>query len=145
MQQQIEGKITAESRANMACASGVDFVYKATLTEVQPSDNFDNYVMTIKTVIKQGTDEDPADKTRNFISHIKCRKALSMQLNRDYLIWGVTGDLWLKPDGYSYIIGKDTWMEWWPNERECQQRENQDLCDDFDAVSDNLEIVGCSS
>nr|AAI08835.1 c3 protein [synthetic construct] len=143
MQQQIEGKITADMRVNMACAPGVDFVYKATLTELQPSDNYDNYVMTIKKVIKQGTDEDPEDKTRNFISHIKCRKALNMQLNRDYLIWGVTGDLWRQPDGYSYIIGKDTWMEWWPNERECQQRENQDLCDDFETVSDNLEIVGC--
>uniref|UniRef100_A0A6I8S561 Complement C3 n=1 Tax=Xenopus tropicalis TaxID=8364 RepID=A0A6I8S561_XENTR len=143
MQQQIEGKITAEMRVNMACAPGVDFVYKATLTEVQQSENFDNYVMRIHKVIKQGTDENLEDKTRNFISHIKCRRALSMQLNRDYLIWGVTGDLWRQPDGYSYIIGKDTWIEWWPNERECQQRENLDLCDDFETVSDNLEIVGC--
>ncbi|OCT59414.1 A.superbus venom factor 1-like [Xenopus laevis] len=143
MQQQIEGNITAEMRVNLACASSVDFVYKATLTEVQHSDNFVNYVMTINKVIKQGTDEDIAGKTRNFISHIKCQKALAMQLNQDYLTWGVTGDLWLKPDGYSYIIGKDTWIEWWPNERECQQRENQDICKDFEAVSDNLEIVGC--
>ncbi|KAG8429122.1 hypothetical protein GDO86_018259 [Hymenochirus boettgeri] len=101
--------------------------------------------MTIKTVIKEGTDEDVKGKFRNFVSHVKCRKALDLQKGRDYLIWGVTSDLWNQPSGYSYIIGKDTWIEWWPSEKECQKLENQDICDDFDTLSANLEITGCQT
>eukprot|EP00079_Xenopus_tropicalis_P019380 XP_012808980.1 PREDICTED: complement C3-like [Xenopus tropicalis] len=97
LQQQIEG--TASDRMYTACAPGVGY----------------------------GTDQVGEDEERNFISHIKCRKALDLKVGRDYLIWGITGDLWKQPDGYSYIIGQDTWIEWWPNERDCQRRENQDI------------------
>ncbi|KAG8441481.1 hypothetical protein GDO86_007009 [Hymenochirus boettgeri] len=145
LQQNIEGKITALRRMEMACEPGVDYVYKATITNIEYNDNYNNYVMSIKTVIKEGTDEDVKGKFRNFISHVKCRKALDLQKGRDYLIWGVTGDLWNQPSGYSYIIGKDTWIEWWPSEKECRKHENQDLCDDFDTLSANLEITGCQT
>uniref|UniRef100_K9J8A3 Complement C3 n=1 Tax=Xenopus tropicalis TaxID=8364 RepID=K9J8A3_XENTR len=122
LQQKIDSEVTAKMRMDMACAPGVDYVYKATVKEVQPNEIFDNYVLTIGKVIKQGTDQVGEDRERNFISHIKCRKALDLKVGRDYLIWGITGDLWEQPDGYSYIIGQDTWIEWWPNERDCQRR-----------------------
>ncbi|KAE8620196.1 hypothetical protein XENTR_v10010144 [Xenopus tropicalis] len=128
---------------DMGCAPGVDYVYKASVKEVQYRESYDNYVLTVISVIKAGTDQVGADEERNFISHIKCRKALDLKVGKDYLIWGITGDLWKQPDGYSYIIGKDTWIEWWPNERDCQRRENYDICDVFEDLSDNLLIAGC--
>ncbi|XP_069804266.1 complement C3 [Dendropsophus ebraccatus] len=145
LQQQLEGEINAAERLERACAPGVDYVFKARLEQVQKNSNYDNYVMTIVSVIKEGTDENVLDKKRNFVSHIKCRKALDLKEGRDYLIWGVRGDLWDQPSGFSYIIGKDTWIEWWPNERECQDPENQTQCDDFSELSENLEINGCPS
>ncbi|XP_056426204.1 complement C3 [Hyla sarda] len=145
LQQQLEGEIDAAERLERACAPGVDYVFKARLEEIQKNVNYDNYVMTIVSVIKEGTDENVLDKKRNFVSHIKCRKALNLKQGRDYLIWGVRGDLWDQPSGYSYIIGKDTWIEWWPNDRECQNPENRNQCDDFADLSDNLEINGCPS
>ncbi|XP_066449838.1 complement C3 [Eleutherodactylus coqui] len=145
LQQQLEGVIDAAGRLQRACAPGVDYVYMARLEEIQKNDNYDNYVMKIISIIKQGTDEDVLDNTRNFVSHIKCRKALNLKEGRDYLIWGVRGDLWDQPSGYSYIIGKETWIEWWPNEIECQRAENRMQCDDFEELSDNLQINGCSS
>ncbi|XP_053321323.1 venom factor [Spea bombifrons] len=145
MQQHVEEPITAEYRLEKACEPGVDYVYKATLVKIENSDNFDNYVLRILQVIKQGTDEAIKDNERNFVSHKKCRNKLEMQVGRDYLIWGVSNDLWDQPSGYSYIIGRDTWIEWWPTDRECQNPENQELCEDFFQVSDQLELAGCPS
>ncbi|XP_031755349.1 complement C3 [Xenopus tropicalis] len=143
LQKQIKDEVTARERMDMGCAPGVDYVYKASVKEVQYRESYDNYVLTVISVIKAGTDQVGADEERNFISHIKCRKALDLKVGKDYLIWGITGDLWKQPDGYSYIIGKDTWIEWWPNERDCQRRENYDICDVFEDLSDNLLIAGC--
>ncbi|KAM8972850.1 venom factor-like isoform 2-T2 [Pelodytes ibericus] len=145
MKQHIDDDITALFRMEKACAPGVDYVYKATLTKIENNDNYDNYIMKIVQVIKDGTDGGALNKERNFISHRNCREKLEMQLNRDYLIWGVTGDLWNQPSGYSYIIGRDTWIEWWPNQRECQNRENEQLCDDFFTVAETFELQGCQS
>ncbi|XP_041444864.1 A.superbus venom factor 1 [Xenopus laevis] len=145
LRQTIDKQYTAEMRSKMACAPGVDYVYKANVKEVQHKESYDNYVMTIVKVIKQGTDEFGEDNERNFISHIKCRKALDLMVGRDYLIWGITGDVWKQPNGYAYIIGKDTWIEWWPTERDCQKRENQNICDIFDDLSGYLEIAGCQN
>ncbi|XP_068130212.1 complement C3 [Hyperolius riggenbachi] len=145
LQQQLEGEIDAAERMQRACEKGVDYVYKARLDEVHAGDNFDNYVMTITRVIKTGTDENVQDQQRHFISHLKCRIALNLKKGREYLIWGNVADLWDQPSGYSYIIGKDTWIEWWPSERECQNPENQDLCDVYFTLSENLEFNGCPS
>ncbi|XP_075062652.1 complement C3 [Mixophyes fleayi] len=145
LQQQIEGVIDAKGRLDRACQPGVDYVFKTRLDEIQHNDNFDNYLMTVVSVIKEGTDENVVNQQRNFISHTKCRKALDLKKGRDYLIWGVSSDLWLQPSGYSYIIGRETWIEWWPNDRECQNPENEQLCDEFFAVSGDLELNGCTS
>ncbi|XP_053574214.1 complement C3 [Bombina bombina] len=142
MQQQINDDITAELRFNKACEPGVDYVYKATVTAVEAGD-YDTYVLKIDKVIKEGTDEDTAGKTRNFISHAKCRNALNLEVNKAYLIWGSTLDLWNQPSGYAYIIGKETWIERWPDERECQTAEFQQACDDIEMITQNLELGGC--
>ncbi|KAM4676612.1 complement C3 [Discoglossus pictus] len=143
LQQQLEDDIDANYRMEKACEPGVDFVYKVTLNAIERNDNYDSYVMMIQTVIKIGTDEAPQGETRNFISHIKCRKALDLKVGRDYFIWGTTADLWRQPDGIAYILGKDTWVEWWPDERACQDPENEKICDDFEEVSQSLELNGC--
>ncbi|KAM3924657.1 venom factor-like [Leptodactylus fuscus] len=145
LKKQLEGEIDAAWRYDKTCAPGVDYVYQARLDEIQESDNYDNYVMTIIRVAKIGTDNNILNQQRNFISHVKCRKALDMKVGRNYLIWGLRGDLWYQPSGYSYIIGRDTWIEWWPNNRDCQKKENRQKCDDFYEFSENIEFNGCDS
>ncbi|CAJ0956149.1 unnamed protein product [Ranitomeya imitator] len=93
MQQQLE-EVSALVRVNKACEPSVDYVFKTTLIAIESKENFDNYVMTIKTVIKEGTDIVAVNSNRNFISHSKCKKALKLEKGRDYLIWGVNKDLW---------------------------------------------------
>ncbi|XP_072005879.1 venom factor-like [Engystomops pustulosus] len=144
MQQQLE-EVDTSVRLNKACEAGVDYVYKTTVTGIEKGDNYDVYVMKIITVIKMGTDLNVLDQERHFISHAKCNKALNLEIGRDYVIWGVVKDLWLTGSGYSYIISRDTWIEMWPTERECQDDEHFQLCEDFSMFAVELEIRGCVS
>ncbi|XP_039354588.1 A.superbus venom factor 1-like [Mauremys reevesii] len=89
------------------------------------------------------TDEDPQGKTRPFISHIKCRESLRLERNKDYLIWGLRTDLWPRKAELSYIIGKDTWIEKWPNEDECRKPDFQNLCQEFLEFSEAMTMFGC--
>lgn len=43
----------------------------------------------------------------------------------------------------SYIIGKDTWVESWPEAEECQDEENQQQCQDLGAFTESMVVFGC--
>uniref|UniRef100_A0A803U1F7 NTR domain-containing protein n=1 Tax=Anolis carolinensis TaxID=28377 RepID=A0A803U1F7_ANOCA len=75
---------------------------------------------------------------RKFISQMKCRETLNLQENNDYLIWGITSDLC-----FYYFITKDTWIERWPSEDECEDERFQNLCNDFDRLIYSLTLLGC--
>ncbi|CAH2272771.1 complement C3 [Pelobates cultripes] len=144
-QQKGTEEITALYRYEQACAVGVDYVYKATPEEVKTQDNYNTYVMKILEIFKAGTDiVEPEDK-RDFISHVKCKDLLDLKTGKNYLMWGVSTDLWQTKSGYSYIVGNETWVEWWPTDIECQDRKNQKQCDDYFELSETLSDFGCSS
>lgn len=123
-----EDEVTSKERQDKACEPGVDYVYKTKLLTIEKSDDFDEYIMSIEQVIKSGSDEVQAGQERRFISHVKCREALRLQQGKHYLMWGLSSDLWGEKPNISYIIGKDTWVELWPEEDECQDEENQKQC-----------------
>ncbi|XP_069804276.1 venom factor-like [Dendropsophus ebraccatus] len=142
---QLDDEINAEEHRERACAPGVDYAYKTHLEKIEKDDNYDNYVMRIVSVIKEGTEENVLNKNKTFISHKKCRTTLDLKEGRDYLIWGVRGDLWDQPSGYSYIIGKETLVKWWPNDTECEDPENDTLCSHFLDLSSSLQAMPCQS
>nr|XP_005312632.1 complement C3-like [Chrysemys picta bellii] len=143
MQQKLEGPITLNKRMEEACEPGVDYVYKTRLVSSEEVGGSDYYTMKILEIIKAGTDENPQGKTRQFISHIKCRESLRLERNKDYLIWGLSTDLWPRKAELSYIIGKDTWIEKWPNEEDCQEPDFQSLCQEFLEFSEAMTMFGC--
>ncbi|XP_065275519.1 complement C3-like [Emys orbicularis] len=143
MQQKIEGPITLYKRIEEACEPGVDYVYKTRLVSSEEVGGSDYYTMKILEIIKAGTDENPKGKTRQFISHIKCRESLRLERNKDYLIWGLSTDLWPRKAELSYIIGKDTWIEKWPSKDECRNPDFQNLCQDFFEFSEAMTTFGC--
>nr|KAF6297422.1 complement C3 [Pipistrellus kuhlii] len=138
-----EDQVTPEDRLDKACEPGVDYVYKTSLLRKELSDDFDEYIMVIKQTIKSGTDEVQPKQERRFISHVKCRAALKMQEGKQYLIWGLSSDLWGEKSNIKYIIGKDTWVELWPEEDECQDDENKKLCRDLASFTENMVVFGC--
>ncbi|XP_045445124.1 complement C3 isoform X2 [Pipistrellus kuhlii] len=138
-----EDQVTPEDRLDKACEPGVDYVYKTSLLRKELSDDFDEYIMVIKQTIKSGTDEVQLEQERRFISHVKCRAALKMQEGKQYLIWGLSSDLWGEKSNIKYIIGKDTWVELWPEEDECQDDENKKLCRDLASFTEDMIVFGC--
>ncbi|XP_048149058.1 complement C3 isoform X1 [Corvus hawaiiensis] len=135
--------ITVNQRIQRACEPGVDFVYKVKLVDREETPSHDNYVMKVLTVIKMGTDEDPADSSRTFVSHQQCRDSLNLRKGQDYLVWGQASDLWVTGRRFSYLIGKDTWLEEWPSEESCQDPALQGRCQDFVEFSEAMTLFGC--
>ncbi|XP_052602753.1 complement C3 [Peromyscus californicus insignis] len=140
---QAQEKVSEKERLEKACEPGVDYVYKTKLVTTELSDDFDEYIMTIQQVIKSGSDEVQAGQERRFISHIKCRQALKLQKGKQYLLWGQSSDLWGEKPNTSYIIGKDTWVELWPEADECQDEENQKQCENLGSFTENMVVYGC--
>ncbi|XP_044132848.1 complement C3-like [Bufo gargarizans] len=142
MQQQLDN-VKAVDRLIKACEPDVDYVFKATLMDIERSENYDTYVMSITTVMKEGTDVDVTNEKRNFISHAKCKKGLNLEKGLDYLIWGASKDLWHTANGYTYMITKDTWIEMWPSNRDCQKPEFAKRCNEFFLFVDELDSNRC--
>ncbi|XP_010188819.1 PREDICTED: complement C3 [Mesitornis unicolor] len=143
--QKDEVPITVNQRIERACEPGVDYVYKVKLVALEQSPSHDNYIMTILSVIKMGTDENPAGSNRTFVSHQQCRDSLRLQMGQDYLLWGLATDLWVTGGRFSYLIGKDTWLEAWPSEVACQESDLQPLCQDFIEFAEAMTMFGCPS
>ncbi|GAB5567620.1 complement C3-like [Prionailurus iriomotensis] len=139
----MDEKITLDERLDKACEPGVDYVYKTRLLKKELSEDFDDYVMVVEQIIKSGSDEVQVGQERRFISHIKCREALKLQEGKHYLMWGMSADLWGEKPNISYIIGKDTWVEQWPEADECQDEENEKLCQDLANFTENMVVFGC--
>ncbi|KAK7798966.1 hypothetical protein U0070_014597 [Myodes glareolus] len=140
---QAQEKVSLNDRLEKACEPGVDYVYRARLAATKLSSAFDEYTMTIEQVIKSGSDEVQVGQERTFISHIKCRQALKLQDGKQYLLWGLSSDLWGEKPNTSYIIGKDTWVELWPEDEECQDEENQKQCENLGAFTETMVVFGC--
>ena len=138
-------EIDLQLRVKLACEQGVDYVYKTRLVRQEEEDGYDNYFMEVLEVIKAGSDPNPVASPRKFISQMKCRESLNLQENKDYLIWGLSTDMWPTKDTVNYLISKDTWIERWPDDDECQEEEFQDLCGDLIQFSNTLTILGCQS
>uniref|UniRef100_A0A8C3GVP3 Complement C3 n=1 Tax=Corvus moneduloides TaxID=1196302 RepID=A0A8C3GVP3_CORMO len=80
---------------------------------------------------------------RTFVSHQQCRDSLNLRKGQDYLVWGQASDLWVTGRRFSYLIGKDTWLEEWPSEESCQDPALQGRCQDFVEFSEAMTLFGC--
>uniref|UniRef100_A0A8C5N1A2 Complement C3 n=1 Tax=Leptobrachium leishanense TaxID=445787 RepID=A0A8C5N1A2_9ANUR len=139
-------KDTAYTRYDEACGVGVDYVYKATPEKITTQNGYNTYEMTISNVFKKGTDDAKSSDKRQFLSHAKCKDVLGLNIGKNYLVWGVSTDTWRTKNGtYSYIIGNETWVEWWPTDKECEDPDNEDHCQQYFELSENLDTFGCNT
>uniref|UniRef100_A0A8B9VJW7 Complement C3 n=1 Tax=Anas zonorhyncha TaxID=75864 RepID=A0A8B9VJW7_9AVES len=126
VRQQQDSPITVNQRIERACEPGVDY------GETRGTRG-------------QGDGGHVGGSNRTFVSHQQCRDALKLQPGQDYLVWGLASDLWVTGTRFSYLIGKDTWLETWPSEVACQDPELQSLCQAFVEFSEAMTIFGCPS
>ncbi|KAL7831473.1 hypothetical protein SRHO_G00309760 [Serrasalmus rhombeus] len=142
---------SVKDRNNAVCA-GIHHVFKIRVLSVSAS-QYDRYEVEILQVIKEG---DPTGSevglkphdTRVFLSHAGCRAGLNLQKGQDYLIIGPTSDIWHEgsaSSGYTYILGKKTWVERWPSSAECLTQAAMQRCQDLETFANELLQSGCQT
>uniref|UniRef100_UPI0037E890C6 complement C3-like n=1 Tax=Semicossyphus pulcher TaxID=241346 RepID=UPI0037E890C6 len=146
------GNIDNYQRTAKACASTaeskIDFVYKVQLEQFTEDLSTDIYTMRILEAIKEGNfDVGPRGKLRPFLSYQRCRVSLGLKPGKTYLIMGTSKDILRDnrdlANGYQYVLGERTWIEYWPTEAECQMEEHRPTCLGMEDLVQQYELFGC--
>eukprot|EP00066_Takifugu_rubripes_P029347 XP_011618613.1 PREDICTED: complement C3-like [Takifugu rubripes] len=108
--------------------------------------SMDVYTMTILEVIRESSyDENPSGESRSFLSFAHCRDNLNLVTGKTYLIMGESKQISRHDaqQSYQYIIGQQTWLEYWPTDAECQSDQHRPTCLGLDDLVSQQVIFGC--
>ncbi|XP_031418399.1 complement C3-like isoform X2 [Clupea harengus] len=131
-----------KDRELTACQVHVDYVIKATILNISISTTTDIYRLRVASLIKK--DEMTEGSERVFVAHPSCREKMDLQVNKSYLIMGAKEDVHQVENGYQFVFGEKTWIEYSPTEEEGQEPEFEDR---FIGIADlvfELVNTGCS-
>uniref|UniRef100_A0A8C5BU05 Anaphylatoxin-like domain-containing protein n=1 Tax=Gadus morhua TaxID=8049 RepID=A0A8C5BU05_GADMO len=137
---QKKDKIDNFERHDKACDAEVkiDYVYKVTMESYVDHNSTDVYMMRINQVIKEGSDKEPSGKLRTFIGYSHCRETLNLKTNASYLIMGTV------KNAQKYLLGEQSWIEYWPTPLECQNPKYGSTCDGMEELVFTFSFIGCS-
>ncbi|XP_041789454.1 complement C3-like [Chelmon rostratus] len=147
----MQGKdISNDERTAKSCeitpTSKVDFVCKVRLERFTGGLSTDIYTARIVEVIKEGSyDVGSPGKLLTFLNYPYCRESLDLRTNKTYLIMGSSKEF-LKDEQsqlYQYVLGKSTWIEYWPTEDECQTDEYKHTCLGMTELVMQHTVLGC--
>uniref|UniRef100_A0AAR2KTF1 Anaphylatoxin-like domain-containing protein n=1 Tax=Pygocentrus nattereri TaxID=42514 RepID=A0AAR2KTF1_PYGNA len=138
-------KIDDKDRQKKACEPGLDYVYKVKVVKTDLSPYTDYYTMKIEQVLKEGTDAGVEGQERNFMGHANCRESFGIEKDKTYLIMGRSVDL-PKIDGrLQYILGEQTWIEYWPTNGEGQTQTYREKYLGITGLAQHLLTIGCTT
>ncbi|KAF4097397.1 hypothetical protein G5714_021405 [Onychostoma macrolepis] len=141
---QKKNRVSEEERLIKACEVGMDFVYKATVEEMNLKQDSDIYDIKVEQVLKEGTDEDAEGKVRQFFARPSCREHLGLVKGKSYLIMGKSLDLSDKGKSVQYIFGEQTWVEYWPTREESPTPEHRERYIGITELQNSLLKYGCT-
>ncbi|XP_030207261.1 complement C3 [Gadus morhua] len=144
---QKKDKIDNFERHDKACDAEVkiDYVYKVTMESYVDHNSTDVYMMRINQVIKEGSDKEPSGKLRTFIGYSHCRETLNLKTNASYLIMGTVKNAQkVGRNQYEYLLGEQSWIEYWPTPLECQNPKYGSTCDGMEELVFTFSFIGCS-
>ncbi|KAM9769651.1 complement C3-like [Menidia menidia] len=143
-------KISNDDRTKKACestkTSKIDFIYKVSVEHFKDNLDTDIFSMRILEAIKVGTsDPAPQGQLRAFLSYQHCRTALDLKTGKTYLIMGSSADIRKDEDSTMYLLGENTWVEYWPTSQECKipDSEFRPVCTGMEELVNQFEIFGC--
>ncbi|XP_065130551.2 complement C3-like [Paramisgurnus dabryanus] len=142
---QNKNKVKEEDRLDKACEAGMDYVYKVTVVAMNLAKHSDIYKMKVEQVLKEGTYVGIEGKERDFLAHPNCRNSLGFQVGKSYLIMGKSTDLPKLESRIQYILGEQTWIEYWPTRTESQTEEYRDRYLGISVLANKLFKEGCST
>ncbi|KAB5523713.1 hypothetical protein PHYPO_G00155670 [Pangasianodon hypophthalmus] len=138
-------KIEEKDREKKACEAGMDYVYKVKVLSVDQNQNTDFYEVKIEEVLKEGSDPDVREKKRSFMGHANCRESFGFKEGKSYLIMGRSADLPRIDGKLQYILGEQTWIEYWPTREEGQTSEYKDKYIGITSLAQTLTDFGCTT
>ncbi|XP_050959614.1 complement C3 [Labeo rohita] len=137
--------IDEKDRKDQACKRTAEYVYKTRVLEMGFSLHADIYNMTIEKVVKEGSEADVEGNIRSFLAHPFCRDSLKFEKGKTYLIMGQTKNLPRIGGKLRYHLGEDTWIEYWPTDKESQTVEHRKRYIGITSLADELLRFGCST
>ncbi|CAL8332646.1 unnamed protein product [Merluccius merluccius] len=143
---QKKGKIDNKNRKQKACdtEAKINYVYRVTMESYEEQHSHDMYMMRINQVIKEGESDKPTNELRAFLGYSHCREALGLKLNKSYLIMGAEKDTHkINQNQYEYMLGEQTWIEYWPTDLECQDSKYWSTCEGIDDLLYTFSTTGC--
>uniref|UniRef100_A0A7N9ASP1 Complement C3-like n=1 Tax=Mastacembelus armatus TaxID=205130 RepID=A0A7N9ASP1_9TELE len=144
-------KINNNERTTKICETGenkLDYAYKVTVKNFTEVLSTDIYTMRVTKVIKEGNcDVGPEGKLRTFLSYPHCRVALNLEIGKTYLIMGMATHIRADEEkqSFQYVLGENTWIEYWPTVEQCQTEEYRPTCVGMEELVDQFTIFGCLS
>ncbi|XP_073698373.1 complement C3 [Garra rufa] len=137
--------IDEDKREVKACEREVEYVYKTRVSEMGLAVHADIYNMTIEQVLKEGSDPVVEGNMRSFLAHPFCRGFMKFEKGKTYLIMGQTKTLPRIGGKLRYHLGEDTWIEYWPTDKEGQTKEHRQKFIGITSLADKLSRFGCAT
>ncbi|KAL1281271.1 hypothetical protein QQF64_000074, partial [Cirrhinus molitorella] len=92
-----------------------------------------------------GTDNAVEGLLKMFKAHPRCREYLALEEYKSYLIMGPSTDLQFHADRLQYILGEQTWVEYWPTQEESQTPEHRERYIGISEFQGAKSIYSCCS
>ncbi|KAL7852212.1 hypothetical protein SRHO_G00179970 [Serrasalmus rhombeus] len=138
-------KIDEKDRQKKACEPGLDYVYRVKVLKTDLSPYTDYYTMKIEQVLKEGTDTGVEGQERSFMGHANCRESFGIEKDKTYLIMGQSVDLPRIGGRLQYILGEQTWIEYWPTREEGQTQTYREKYVGITGLALYLTTLGCTT
>ncbi|XP_077426276.1 complement C3-like isoform X1 [Vanacampus margaritifer] len=147
---QKKGQVSNDLRIEKSCESTptikTDYVYRIQLEELKDGLSTDIYKARVTEVIQEGNvDMGSQGKLRTFLSYPHCRDTLELEIGKSYLIMGASRDIHKdeQRQTFQYILGEQTWIEYWPTLAECQIPNHRPTCLGMELLKSKYEGFGC--
>uniref|UniRef100_A0A4W4GVG5 Anaphylatoxin-like domain-containing protein n=1 Tax=Electrophorus electricus TaxID=8005 RepID=A0A4W4GVG5_ELEEL len=82
---------------------------------------------------------------RTFMGHANCQESYGFEEGKTYLIMGRSVDLPRVEGRLQYILGEQTWIEYWPTSEEGQTTKYRDRYTGIIGLSQTLSDFGCTT
>ncbi|XP_077427272.1 complement C3-like [Vanacampus margaritifer] len=149
---QKKGQVSNDLRIKKSCestpTSKIDYVYRIQLEELKDGLSTDIYEARVTEVIKEGNEDIAAQgQLRTFLSYPHCRDALELEIGKSYLIMGASRDIHKdeQRQTFQYILGEQTWIEYWPTRAECQTPNHRPTCSGMKLLTKKSKGKGCEA
>ncbi|XP_076845570.1 complement C3-like [Brachyhypopomus gauderio] len=142
---QKKDNINDDDRDKKACEAGMDYVYKVKVESMDLTPYTHYYKMKIDHVLKEGTDAGVEGQMRTFMGHANCQESFGFEKGKAYLIMGRSVDLPRVDGRLQYILGEQTWIEYWPTSEEGQTAKYKKKYAGISELSQTLSDFGCTT